>query len=99
MHVKYYHIIFYFLVSNVFAQSNHTILTYNLLNYDDEDDRESYYQLIINEIQPDILVCQEVNADIGFDHFLCDVLMSFVVVNVILHITRYLFAKWEKTKA
>ena len=32
-------------------------------------------------------------------HFLSDVLMSFVVVNVILHITRYLFAKWEKTKA
>ena len=31
-------------------------------------------------------------------HFLSDILMSFVVVNMILHITRYLFVKWEKTK-
>ena len=74
MYVKYYHIIFYFLVSSVFAQSNHTILTYNLLNYEDEDDREPLYQLIIDEIQPDIIICQEVNANEGFNHFLNDVL-------------------------
>jgi len=35
-------------------------LTYNLLNYQDEDDRESYFQEIIGEIQPDLIVCQEV---------------------------------------
>ena len=74
MYLKYYFIIFYFLINSVFAQSNHTILTYNLLNYEDEDDREGYYQLIIDEIQPDIIVCQEVNADDGFNHFLNDVL-------------------------
>ena len=74
MYLKYYFIIFYFLTNSVFAQSNHTILTYNLLNYEDEDDREGYYQLIIDEIQPDIIVCQEVNADDGFNHFLNDVL-------------------------
>ena len=74
MYLKYYFIIFYFLINSVFAQSNHTILTYNLLNYQDEDDREGYYQLIIDEIQPDIIVCQEVNADDGFNHFLNDVL-------------------------
>jgi len=44
------------------------------LNYDDEDDREPHYQLIINEIEPDIIVCQEVNADNGYNHFLSDVL-------------------------
>ena len=74
MYLKYYFIIFYFLTNSVFAQSNHTILTYNLLNYEDEDDREGYYQLIIDEIQPDIIVCQEVNANDGFNHFLNDVL-------------------------
>ena len=72
MYLKYYFIIFYLLINSVFAQSNHTILTYNLLNYEDEDDREGYYQLIIDEIQPDIIVCQEVNADDGFNHFLND---------------------------
>ena len=31
-------------------------------------------------------------------HFLSDILMSFVVVNIVLQFTRYLFIKWEKTK-
>ena len=74
MYLKYYFIALYFLINSVFTQSNHTILTYNLLNYEDEDDREGYYQLIIDEIQPDIIVCQEVNANDGFNHFLNDVL-------------------------
>ncbi|MEC9273931.1 MAG: lamin tail domain-containing protein, partial [Candidatus Neomarinimicrobiota bacterium] len=74
MYIKYFIIICYVVVNSVLSQSNHTILTYNLLNYDDEDDREPHYQLIINEIQPDIIVCQEVNADNGFNHFLSDIL-------------------------
>jgi len=74
MYLKYFLFIGYISVSTLFAESNHTILTYNLLNYEDENDREPYYQLIINEIQPDIIVCQEVNADNGFNHFLSDVL-------------------------
>jgi len=49
-------------------------LTYNLLNYGDDDDRESYYQEIIDEIQPDLIVCQEVVGTSGYDHFLDDVL-------------------------
>jgi len=49
-------------------------LTYNLLNYGDDDDRESYYQEIIGEIQPDLIVCQEIVGTTGYDHFLDDVL-------------------------
>ena len=49
-------------------------MTYNLLNYGDDDDRESYYQEIIGEIQPDLIVCQEVIGTSGYDHFLDDVL-------------------------
>jgi len=49
-------------------------LTYNLLNYGDDDDRESYYQEIIGEIQPDLIVCQEIVGITGYNHFLDDVL-------------------------
>ena len=74
MYIKYFFILCYVIVNSILSQSHHTILTYNLLNYDDEDDREPHYQLIINEIEPDIIVCQEVNANEGFNHFLSDVL-------------------------
>jgi len=74
MYLKYFLFIGYISVSTLFAESNLTILTYNLLNYEDENDREPHYQLIINEIEPDIIVCQEVNANEGFNHFLSDVL-------------------------
>ena len=74
MYIKLFLFIGYLSLSTLCAQSSHTILTYNLLNYEDEDDREPLYQLIIDEIQPDIIICQEVNANEGFNHFLSDVL-------------------------
>ena len=69
-----YYIIFFGLLSYVAAQSDYTFLTYNLLNYGDDDDRESYYQEIIGEIQPDLIVCQEIIGTTGYNHFLDDVL-------------------------
>jgi endonuclease/exonuclease/phosphatase family metal-dependent hydrolase len=69
-----YYIIFFGLLSYTAAQSDYTFLTYNLLNYGDDDDRESYYQEIIGEIQPDLIVCQEVLGTTGYNHFLDDVL-------------------------
>ena len=71
---RQYYIIFFGLLSCTAAQSDYTFLTYNLLNYEDEDDRESYYQEIIGEIQPDLIVCQEVVGITGYNHFLDDVL-------------------------
>ena len=71
---RQYYIIFFGLLSCTAAQSDYTFLTYNLLNYEDEDDRESYYQEIIGEIQPDLIVCQEVVGTTGYNHFLDDVL-------------------------
>ena len=64
----------FILTTFVAAQSDYTFLTYNLLSYEDEDDRESYYQEIIGEIQPDLMVCQEIVGTTGYDHFLDDVL-------------------------
>ena len=69
-----YYIIFLGLLSYVAAQSDYTFLTYNLLNYENEDDREPYYQELIGEIQPDLIVCQEIIGTTGYDHFLDDVL-------------------------
>ena len=68
------YIIFFGLLSYVAAQSDYTFLTYNILNYEDEDDREPYYQEIIGEIQPDLIVCQEIIGNTGYNHFLDDVL-------------------------
>ena len=58
MYLKYFLFIGYISVSTLYAQSNHTILTYNLLNYEDEDDRESTILIpIINGDNKLILHC------------------------------------------
>mgnify|MGYP001030484686 CR=1 FL=1 len=58
------------------------IMTYNILYYDDEE-RESYYQTIIYEIKPDILVCQEVMNTTGYNHFLDAVFNSAIPANLL----------------
>jgi Endonuclease/Exonuclease/phosphatase family. len=74
MYIKLFLFIGYLSLSTLCAPSSHTILTYSLLNYEDEDVREPLYRLIIDEIQPDIIICPEVNANEGFNPFLSDVL-------------------------
>ena len=53
------------------------IMTYNLLNYEDEDSRENDYISIVNYIEPDLIVAQEVIGQSGYDHFISDVLNVF----------------------
>jgi len=68
-------IIFYGLLLNqIFAQSNHTFMTYNLLNYQDENDREDDFITVIEYVEPDIIIAEEVTGQSGYDHFLSDVL-------------------------
>ena len=50
------------------------IMTYNLLNYQDENSREDDYALIIDFIQPDLIVAQEIIGETGYSHFRSDVL-------------------------
>ncbi|HIB05232.1 MAG TPA: hypothetical protein EYO18_05830 [Candidatus Marinimicrobia bacterium] len=57
-------------------------MTYNIL-YDDGEERESYYQTIIYEIKPDILVCQEVMNTTGYNHFLDAIFNSAIPVNLL----------------
>jgi endonuclease/exonuclease/phosphatase family metal-dependent hydrolase len=59
-----------------FAQTQHTIMTYNVLNLTLTDtlERNPYFRTIFSNIQPDILVCQEMTSQIGVNGFLVRVL-------------------------
>ena len=50
------------------------IMTYNILNYEDENNREDDYALILDFTQPDLIVAQEIIGQAGYSHFQSDVL-------------------------
>ena len=50
------------------------IMTYNLLNFEDENDREDDFIAIIDFIEPDLIIAEEIVAQTGFSHFKSDVL-------------------------
>ena len=49
-------------------------MTYNILNYEDENNREDDYALILDFTQPDLIVAQEIIGQTGYSHFQSDVL-------------------------
>lgn len=53
----------------LFAQDTLTICTYNLLNYDTNTSRDSYFRTVIRHIQPDVLVVQEITSQAAVDNF------------------------------
>ena len=67
------YLIFSILVS-ILNASTVRIMTYNILNYEDENNREDDYALIIDFTQPDLIVAQEIIGQTGFSHFQSDVL-------------------------
>ncbi|MBK9099337.1 MAG: endonuclease/exonuclease/phosphatase family protein [bacterium] len=62
--------------SVVFSQNQHTIMSYNVLNLvlTDTLERNPYYRTIFSNVQPDILVCQEMTSQTGVNGFLIRVL-------------------------
>jgi endonuclease/exonuclease/phosphatase family metal-dependent hydrolase len=60
------------------AQEKAIIMTYNVLNYPGSTStiRNPEFKKIIDEVQPDILVVQEILSQSGVDEFLSDVLTS-----------------------
>jgi endonuclease/exonuclease/phosphatase family metal-dependent hydrolase len=52
-------------------------MTYNLLNYENENDREDDYVTVLEYVQPDIIIAEEVTGQTGYNHFLSDVLDVF----------------------
>ena len=41
-------------------------MTYNVLNYNGDNNRETYFIEIINETEPSIIILQEINGVEGF---------------------------------
>ena len=70
-------LLFLFFPILVFAQSQHTIMDYNLLNYPGNDTtiRNPYFRTTIASVLPDILVCEEMTSQAGVDGFLNNVLL------------------------
>ena len=64
------------LTNFLFSQTQHTIMTYNVLNLTlgDTLTRNPYFRTIFSSIQPDILVCQEMTSQTGVNGFLVRVL-------------------------
>ena len=52
-------------------------MTYNLLNYEDDNSREDDYIAILELIEPDLIIAEEVIGQNGFNHFKSDVLDVF----------------------
>lgn len=61
----------------IIAQNQHTIMTYNILNYPitDTTSRNPYFRTIFANIQPDILVVQEMISQQGVNAFLNKILL------------------------
>ena len=62
--------------SLLFPQNQHTIMSYNVLNLvlTDTTVRNPYFRTIFSNVQPDILVCQEMTSQTGVNGFLVRVL-------------------------
>ena len=64
----------YCLFSIALHASTARIMTYNLLNFEDENDREADFISIIEFVAPDLIIAEEVVGQTGFSHFKSDVL-------------------------
>ena len=65
----------FFILSFSLQASTARIMTYNLWNFDGEDNsREDDIQMVISEINPDIIVAEELDGDDGFDALGTDIL-------------------------
>jgi endonuclease/exonuclease/phosphatase family metal-dependent hydrolase len=68
------YLLFTFLFFSYSIASETTFLTYNILNYSDDDSREQNYISILDEIQPDLIVVQEIIGQNGYENFKTGVL-------------------------
>lgn len=78
MYIKIYVFLFIIFLNNYFAQDTFRVMTYNVLNYPSKisSSRNPYFKKIIKEIDPDILVVQEMESSYGVQLFLTEVLDS-----------------------
>ena len=62
-------LILFILFSSLTFSSSARIMTYNILNYQDDNQREANYIDILTEIEPNILIIQEILGNEGFLNF------------------------------
>ena len=67
-------ILLFILIICFINASNVRVMTYNLLNFSDDDSRETDYIAILHSVLPDLIVVQEIVGEIGYTHFQSDVL-------------------------
>ena len=67
-------LILFILFSSLTFSSSARIMTYNILNYQDDNQRETNYIDILTAIEPNILIIQEILGNEGFLNFQEDVL-------------------------
>ena len=65
------------LILSFLNASSVRMLTYNLLNFSDDNERETHYVAILESISPDLIVAQEIVGQTGFANFQADVLDIF----------------------
>ena len=63
-----------FLLMPLLAQEQATIVTYNLLDYDSDTDRDADFRTVLDELDPDVIVVQEIHTQAAVDNFLDNVL-------------------------
>ena len=64
----------YTIILSFLHASNARIMSYNLLNFSDDNEREAHYRSIFEVISPDMIVVQEIIGQTGFLKFKSDVL-------------------------
>ena len=71
-----YVFVFMIFINATYSQTQHTIMSYNVLNLvlTDTLERNPHFRTIFSNIQPDILVCQEMTSQTGVNGFLIRVL-------------------------
>ena len=67
----------FILILSFLSASSVRMLTYNLLNFSDDDNREMHYITILESISPDLIIVQEIIGQDGFENFQSDVLDVF----------------------
>jgi len=59
-------VIIFVIFSHLFASVNFRVMTYNALNFDGTS-RLSNFQTVLEQVNPDILICQEISSEAGSD--------------------------------
>ena len=72
--INYFLVFIILLLTALIEAGTVRIMTYNLLNFEDENDRENDFRSIISLIEPDLIIVQEVSGQEGFSNFKSDVL-------------------------